>query len=791
MLEVEVKCLKGHPARDITVGIIALDDSGKLIGTSAAPEYDRLIKNILSSPIKPVGGGRISPTDKENWIQNLYREYKSYALRCTKPVERKVLHLPGQHIQESHGNWAGEEGQFFSPLSRALELAKQQAAPASDWISILSKGGITKDELQATGIIEHLRTLGNQKVTRDELLAFAREHAVKVNVVMLGQNSQQAELDSERVSLDRERDRLSKDLYDDLYGPMKLSPEERQNLRDRIAALDKRRDEIRNQIKLLKPTKFEQYTLPGGENYREMLLTLPSSPLPAPITELPPGYEVVQRPDGWTVLDANGVRFQFGSTPEHAKELALADINKTAEIEAKRASPDFRSGHFDEPNVLAHVRMDDRTDASGNRVLFVEEIQSDWAQQGRQKGFRSPLTPVERAELNALETAMSGGYMQSGRELTADEKVRLRELTGISAAPFVTDTKSWVSLAMNHVIAEATNKGYGAVAWTTGEQQADRYSLAKAVDSITWAGPGERQTYVTLKGVKGISNQNIEIGVNKQTGVIDVADLGAPGDWEGKSLADVVGKDIAKKILSSPSGELKEEGLKVGGEGMRAFYDQIVPQITSRLIKRHDPAANLAKIKTVFADLTDIDIAKEAGDKIPLHEQPGFYITPKMREQIKRGISLFEDDQGWEAYHLPGQHIQETHGNRGGRLADKAISEGGFTYNPVRYKDREPPKKGYALGLRKDTEATILLAAHQSRREVRSLVTDYVSQHRSDIKAPGNYLGGWVDNGKLYLDISTVVTDKNEAIELARRNDQLGIYDLEKGETIMIPKRVT
>src|SRR5207244_1149347 len=47
----------------------------------------------------------------------------------------------------------------------------------------------------------------------------------------------------------------------------------------------------------------------------------------------------------------------------------------------------YRSPHWDEPNVLAHVRFNDRTDAEGKRVLFVEEIQSDWGQEGRRKGF--------------------------------------------------------------------------------------------------------------------------------------------------------------------------------------------------------------------------------------------------------------------------------------------------------------------------------------------------------------------------------------------------------------------
>ena len=52
-----------------------------------------------------------------------------------------------------------------------------------------------------------------------------------------------------------------------------------------------------------------------------------------------------------------------------------------------RRETQFRSSHFDQPNILAHVRFNERTDADGKRVLFIEELQSDWAQKGRKEGF--------------------------------------------------------------------------------------------------------------------------------------------------------------------------------------------------------------------------------------------------------------------------------------------------------------------------------------------------------------------------------------------------------------------
>ena len=36
---------------------------------------------------------------------------------------------------------------------------------------------------------------------------------------------------------------------------------------------------------------------------------------------------------------------------------------------------------------VVHLRMNTRTDADGNKVLFLEEVQSDWGQKGKKEGF--------------------------------------------------------------------------------------------------------------------------------------------------------------------------------------------------------------------------------------------------------------------------------------------------------------------------------------------------------------------------------------------------------------------
>ena len=51
----------------------------------------------------------------------------------------------------------------------------------------------------------------------------------------------------------------------------------------------------------------------------------------------------------------------------------------------------FKSPHYDEPNILAHVRYNDRV-IDGKKTLFVEEVQAIGIRRGRSGGIRAVTT---------------------------------------------------------------------------------------------------------------------------------------------------------------------------------------------------------------------------------------------------------------------------------------------------------------------------------------------------------------------------------------------------------------
>jgi hypothetical protein len=83
-----------------------------------------------------------------------------------------------------------------------------------------------------------------------------------------------------------------------------------------------------------------------------------------------------------------------------------------------------------------------------------------------------------------------------------DELQKLPRSTTPSA-PFVGKTEAWVSLALKRMIRWAAENGFDRVAWTTGEQQADRYDLSKHIGAILYQEKNDRGGSITAFDPKG------------------------------------------------------------------------------------------------------------------------------------------------------------------------------------------------------------------------------------------------------------------------------------------------
>ncbi len=307
-------------------------------------------------------------------------------------------------------------------------------------------------------------------------------------------------------------------------------------------------------------TKYKSYQLPGGENYKETLLTLPQK-------RQMPSFEEWSKANGYG--DHEGARNLYEK------------IKNGEVIAAGEGSNQYKSSHWDEPNVLAHIRHNDRDIPGVGKSLHIEEIQSDIHQTGRKEGYRSDikLTKAQKEEHDDL--------MSREKSLSDSEKERLKELdtiynkstTGVPNFPF---KKTWDELALKKMIRQAAENGYDAISWTPGEAQAARYDLSKQVNSIEIKNEGSANKHIVVNAKSGVHASGL---VDKDGKIVQGYD--AFKDAVGKPLSDVVGKEMAEKIMGK-EGPYKFEGLdlKVGGEGMKAFYDKMLVDKANAIAKK-------------------------------------------------------------------------------------------------------------------------------------------------------------------------------------------------------------
>lgn len=402
--------------------------------------------------------------------------------------------------------------------------------------------------------------------------------------------------------------------------------------------------------------KYEQenLNLPGYTpgSYRELLLTLrrpgvdtlPDGWYTEPATPATFGPAIWK----WVTRNQRGEAVGYGKTQEEAQQHAM---NYAGEDKV----PAFGSSHFSEPNIVAHMRVAEYKTPQGEPILVSNEFQSDWAQGGREKGFQGKVDPasldlaegdrvwsytdpkskesiqVSKGPTNIARIAGNAKSEPEARQIAANWLSR----EGVPDMPFKS-TDSWTSLLLKRMIKYAVDHGYDKIGWTTGDSQAERYDLSKHVDSID---------------VNKSRNGGYRISLYKDGEALShnvVSD---------KELDANVGKDLAAKIRQDmqdePQGGVSKTysglDLKVGGEGMRSYYDQIVPKVANQIGKQYGVKTTQGQ---VLAGPTEALSAVSLGYLGPKSVRPymwkdgdGNFIGPQFKTDIEA--------HDWRNGHIP------------------------------------------------------------------------------------------------------------------------------------------
>ena len=595
---------------------------------------------------------------------------------------------------------------FISNAESAVNAIQMEKATPQQWLKMIEgKGGLKAGEDKWIGLSDWLNASDRKTLTKQEVLDYIaqnriqieeQDYAEEVDVMKLAEEDVRERIANGKSieELQAEVDELKEsDEYNELEDEDEQDEWLNGQMVDRygddfetgywivegeidynIDTFSLEEDEFfrdYNGTRKINSTRLD-YTTKGLENKREIALTVPTI---QPWNEhdnvhfgdAGEGRAIawVRFGDTYTWNELGRLREAVGEA-QHAVETSIPGMgNAREELEqAEKALSDYQSEHPDKKNGT-------------DRVLVIDEIQSKRHQEGREVGYKTPLSKEALEEIENARTMANHRHLleqeahkklmdalqpykdrYNNDEITAEEYdkavaspeiVAVNEeykrlfvesqqahdeltrvlskynMVGVPPAPF---EKNWHELAMKRMLRLAAEEGYDYVAWTTGEQQARRYNdLGKVLDYIT-----------RNEDKKG--NKEFELSFTGDwvlPEILRVDDNGKvvyskSGEFDGKSLGEIVGKEMAVKMMRMEVDEdIEGEDLFVGGEGMKGFYDDILPRFMNKYGKKWG------------VKVEDIELPRMAGTYA--HTMHAVRITPEMKESVMQGQLMFRSGE--------------------------------------------------------------------------------------------------------------------------------------------------
>lgn len=294
----------------------------------------------------------------------------------------------------------------------------------------------------------------------------------------------------------------------------------------------------------------------------------------------------------------------------------------------------YKGSHFDEPNIAVHVRTKDRKMAKdAGDTLYVEELQSDWGQQGRRVGFD---TPKDKKDLQSAQDQYEPFLNEMNKQIGIKNDAK----------------REFAKLVANQIGGEVSGSSSGGSVYLHDKPVMNDYNA----EEILISGSGTIRLYDPLSGEYNRVNVTVpkeikdryKIAVNRwneldaeskllQKMVRRTADT-PMGPFVGNSekfaelgikrlLSKAVQED--KKYVSFSSGDVQYD--RWNEDGLVPFYDKIIPKVAKKVAKRFDPDAEVGPMQVRMDEANFNDKA----------ERFTIEITPKMRAAIQEGVPLF------------------------------------------------------------------------------------------------------------------------------------------------------
>ena len=469
----------------------------------------------------------------------------------TKALDEMVNKPQGPELIGS----TGELG-FYSKALEETKKIKQNKGSGEQFKQMLLKNGVSKDEIEWAGLDI---ILNKKKVTKAEIEEQLRNNNLEIREVVKDKMPEETRMSWEqpyRTSINYRKS------ADELKEGEKISstssnvrPENLMTPEEVFGSnyIDERADELFNDKRVLDP---ENYTIEQAradalaEFYDDPFVRIEDENTGMVILgNDSTGYSIY--PDIQSTKGEGAIKNAFKSGEIYSLSEAKVQAQQIAQDEGLmgfgdegmvRFSDDsYRLGggenyrefvitsnksqegvpysgdHFEEENIIGHFRTSDRETMNGARVLYIDEIQSDWGQKGRDKGFKKSEEEMQvisqkRKEAQALVDKYTEQVKKTGKDLEGKELDEANEasnylsetqefvLASISRlwwklsndrkvikGPFVENTPKWTDLMVKRILAKAVEEGYDMVSFSPGYIQNMRWrekDLLKYYDDI-------------------------------------------------------------------------------------------------------------------------------------------------------------------------------------------------------------------------------------------------------------------------------------------------------------------
>lgn len=559
-------------------------------------------------------------------LEELYNDVRTGNLKVKDEIDRGPLASEPTYLETDEDMDNNKKLGFYSALYNHVNGLNFTSIPAKDLLQNLyndktntSKvSGVKLEEMEDIGLITWLQSQTG-KVSRNDILDFIRKGGIQLEEINKGKlkwkvkdhqlqyiydNEQDARKHYNKIidrdlakSLVKVMDHGDQIIYEDktdseedpillTYNKITEGPDagkfvsadaiknnnpnsrkwDKDILLSKLIRMQKETVIDEYQVRIMqtdRTSKYSQYNIPGGTNYREILLRLPNN---------------------------NGY---------------------------------YKGLHWEEKNVLVHIRTTDRI-VNGKKTIFIEEIQSDWHQKGRTEGYVGYPSEDTQKELTRLREQLKGlnedtekiigkyGGKENVYKALRDIKIReydpenwdrinsdiqkynhlstIRENVredikwymdrGVDNAP-MKKTSTWAMLAMKRVFNLAAKEGYQQVMWTDALVQIDRWTnnTRGVVDRIQWTKAVDRPGTYLIQGSKDTE---------------EVISKTVDSDQE---LEELLGKEMANSIINDTKnkGVLEGDSIVVGGKGFEGFYDKILTTEVQKYLKKFDPTVKVEK----------------------------------------------------------------------------------------------------------------------------------------------------------------------------------------------------